>query len=306
MRKYTNRLCCLILLTVFLGATLPSEGSELMDWMVGEWEGVRRDGEDSAPIQVVLLEMPDGKGLFERLEVQLEKSSYVGVSVLTEDPKSGLWVKFYTNPVRPKIARLEGKRQGDVLVLKSVSPERKRESRLKSERRQGGLWVRTQEISEDGGKTWKTLFADELRRSGPEASNSKQPWIKEVQGPQYFALYVEDVDRSVDWYVQALGLKKLGGSSAQDGSWRIENLGNDAVSVEIIRDDRATAVDRAIGFRKIGFFVRDLEAVADRVESATGDRPRIVEFEQLNQRILQIRDPDDNTLQLMSRLRASD
>jgi predicted enzyme related to lactoylglutathione lyase len=48
--------------------------------------------------------------------------------------------------------------------------------------------------------------------------------------------------------------------------------------------------------------VPDVEQVAKRIARVTGQRPRIVEFEKLEQRILQIRDPDGNIIQLLSTL----
>jgi hypothetical protein len=105
-----------------------------------------------------------------------------------------------------------------------------------------------------------------------------------------------------DWYSAVFGLRSLGGSKADDGSWRIENLGNERLLVEIIRDRRAQGVDRALGFRKVGFYVPDVETVAERIARATGERPRVVDFEELNQRILQIRDPGGNIIQLLSSL----
>ncbi|MDH3628719.1 MAG: VOC family protein [Acidobacteriota bacterium] len=134
------------------------------------------------------------------------------------------------------------------------------------------------------------------------ATEPAEAWVETIQSPQYVALYVEDVDRSVVWYRTVFGLRPLGGSAADDGSWRIENLGNKQLLVEIIRDGRAKQVDRALGFRKVGFHVPDVEKVAERVAQATGERPSIVEFEELRQRILQIRDPDGNVIQLMSPL----
>jgi predicted enzyme related to lactoylglutathione lyase len=129
-----------------------------------------------------------------------------------------------------------------------------------------------------------------------------EPWVREIGSPQYFAVFVEDVDWSVTWYRTALGLDELGGSAAEDGSWRIENLGNKQLLVELIRDDRAQVVDRARGFRKVGFRVPDVETVADRVARATGERPRVVDFPRFGLRIIQIRDPDGNIIQLSSLL----
>ena len=134
------------------------------------------------------------------------------------------------------------------------------------------------------------------------ATKSADVWVEAIRTPQYFAVYVENVDRSVAWYRAVFGLRPLGGSAADDGSWRIENLGNKHLLVEIIRDSRAEEVDRALGFRKVGFSVPDVEEVAKRIARVTGERPRIVEFEKLEQRILQIRDPDGNIIQLLSTL----
>ena len=142
--------------------------------------------------------------------------------------------------------------------------------------------------------------------SAEEPESDGQPWVEAVGSPQYFALYVTDMERSVAWYRQVLGLDALFGTAADDGAWEIQNLGNDRLLVELIRDDRAQSVDRALGFRKVGFAVDDVETLADHIEQATGERPRIVDFEPMAQRILQLRDPDGNTLQLFSTLESKD
>jgi len=128
-------------------------------------------------------------------------------------------------------------------------------------------------------------------------------WVADVRGPQYFAVLVEDVDESVEWYRTVFGLHELDGSQADDGSWRIVNLSNKKLFIEVIRDDRAQGVDRARGFFKVGFRVRDVELVADRVEQATHERPRVVDDPDHGMRIVQLRDPDGNIIQLTSRLK---
>lgn len=134
------------------------------------------------------------------------------------------------------------------------------------------------------------------------AQDSSNVWVDDIRSPQYFAVLVENVDRSVAWYGTVFGLDEVGGSAAEDGSWRIENLRNERLLVEIIRDDRAQQIDRARGFFKVGFQVPDVEVVADRVARATGERPRILDFARFGLRIIQIRDPDGNVIQLSSRL----
>ena len=138
-------------------------------------------------------------------------------------------------------------------------------------------------------------------RAAPAQAPS-EPWVREIGAPHYFAVFVVDVDRSVAWYRTVFGLAELGGSAAEDGSWRIENLGSEQLLVELIRDDRAQGVEPARGFRKVGFQVPDVEAVADRVARATGERPRVLDFPRFGLRIIQIRDPDGNIIQLSSSL----
>lgn len=126
--------------------------------------------------------------------------------------------------------------------------------------------------------------------------------IQEIQAPFYFAVLVPDVDRSVEWYRAQLGLELVDDTRAEDGRWRIANLRSDQVFVEIIRDDRAQVVEDAMGIAKVGFQVPDVGAVADRIERATGERPRVLDFDRHNIRILQVLDPDGNILQLSSPL----
>jgi len=42
------------------------------------------------------------------------------------------------------------------------------------------------------------------------AQESPDAWVDEIRAPQYFALYVEDVDQSVAWYRTVFGLVQLG------------------------------------------------------------------------------------------------
>jgi catechol-2,3-dioxygenase len=137
---------------------------------------------------------------------------------------------------------------------------------------------------------------------GATAQEALEPWIPEILAPQFFAVLVEDVDVSVAWYRHALGLQELDDSEAEDGSWRIVNLHSEQLLVEIIRDARASEVERARGLFKVGFRVENVEQVADRVERATGERPRVVDFDAHGVRILQLRDPDGNRIQLTSPL----
>ena len=136
------------------------------------------------------------------------------------------------------------------------------------------------------------------------AQDVSEPWVEEVEigVPQYFAVLVTSADASAKWYSKVFDLQELERSEADDGSWEIINLKNERLFVEIIRDPRAQEVDRAVGLRKVGFYVPDVRRIADRVERATGERPQVLDFARFGVRIIQIRDPDGTLIQLSSPL----
>ena len=135
-----------------------------------------------------------------------------------------------------------------------------------------------------------------------EPPSPPSPWVTKIEAPQYFAVLVADAEKSAQWYRQAFGLREVERSSAEDGSWQIINLTNDQLFVEVIRDNKAEKGSGERGFFKVGFHVPDVALVADAVGRATGERPRVLDFPRQGIRIVQIRDPDGNTLQLLSRL----
>jgi hypothetical protein len=108
--------------------------------------------------------LPDGPGQVERLQVQLGDSSYVGFTVRVPSGKDGRWIMVYANSSRETFGRLEGEVAVGRVTWRSVTPGRKREGRTSIERLDADRWRRTHEVSEDGGKTWRVLFTDELQR----------------------------------------------------------------------------------------------------------------------------------------------
>ncbi len=128
------------------------------------------------------------------------------------------------------------------------------------------------------------------------------PWVPTIGSQQYFAVSVEDVDAAAVWYETALGLSRKDDTTAENGAWRILNLVNERLHVEIIRDDRDAAVERARGIAKVGFAVPDVRVVAERVGEATGEKPRVLPFPAHGIRLVQLRDPDGNIVQLFSPL----
>ena len=122
----------------------------------------------------------------------------------------------------------------------------------------------------------------------------------------FFAISVEDVDRAVSWYQKTFGLELLDDTSNEEGRWRIANLRNQELFVEIIWDPRDEPRNRPRGVRKVGFEVPDVQAVSDRIERDTGTRPQVLEFQQHGIRLIQLKDPEGNTIQLFSPLVANE
>ena len=146
------------------GQAAPSPGP--LDWTLGNWHGVRQAADDGseAPIVLRIEALPEGKGLIERLQAELGGEPYVGFTVRVPVGSSGRWMMLYANSTRGTISRLEGTIGGDRSTWQSVASGSQRVSRLVSERLGSDRWRRTQYRSEDGGKTWRVLFTDELQR----------------------------------------------------------------------------------------------------------------------------------------------
>ena len=135
------------------------------------------------------------------------------------------------------------------------------------------------------------------------AADEAQPAIEPAsEGRHFFAVRVADVDSAIDWYTQLFGLELLNDTTADTGAWRIANLANQKLFVEVIRDDRAAEAARPLGIAKVGFDVADVEAVAALVLDLTGDELRVVDDTRHGQRLLQLRDPEGNVIQLSSPL----
>ena len=126
--------------------------------------------------------------------------------------------------------------------------------------------------------------------------------IADMRAPQYFAVLVSDAEASAAWYRKTFGLSEVDRSQARDGVWQIINLRGPALSVEIIRDNREPPSSRGRGVAKVGFAVNDVAATAAAIGRSTGSMPRVLDFPQHGIRILQVKDPDGNIIQLSSPL----
>lgn len=148
---------------------------------------------------------------------------------------------------------------------------------------------------------WMSLF---VWLAATQVEANDDAWVHSTRPPYYFAVDVGDVDTVASWYQTVLGVHEVDDTSADDGRWRIANLANDDFRIELIWDRRSSTAEgaRVRGFAKLGVTVADVRTVADRVRVANGERPRVLELEQHGIRLLQLRDPEGNTIQLHSPL----
>jgi hypothetical protein len=144
----------------------PAEAAGPCPWTVGEWRGTRTDAARGEPEPMAVRVRPvlGGAGRIEELEVVHGGGVYRGLHVLVLDVERGRWVSHYANDVKGRFVPLEGSALGEGFVWLSAAPGRTRESRLVYERPAGERWRRRQEVSQDGGASWRVLFTDELER----------------------------------------------------------------------------------------------------------------------------------------------
>lgn len=153
---------------LFAGCHRSSSRLEELNWAIGTWHGVRRTAEDEkdVPMTVRVEQIPDGQ--VERLQVELAPRPYVGFTLRSRDPASGRWTMIYANSTRKNIGRLDGTLEAKRSTWESVTADKSQGSRFVSQQLDATHWRRTQFVSEDAGKTWKTLFTDELERDTSE------------------------------------------------------------------------------------------------------------------------------------------
>lgn len=190
-RLYDGRLSARLVVALLLATLAPalcgaSEADPApgpFDWTLGEWQGTRTDGSEDdggggEPMTMRVEPILGGAGQARHLEVRHDGGTYRGFAVQLFDPELGRWVRYYANDVRGRFARLEGEIDGEPdreagggrSLWRSATPGRARESRLVSERIGGDRWRRTMSVSEDGGKSWRVLWIDDLERVAVAAS----------------------------------------------------------------------------------------------------------------------------------------
>lgn len=119
-----------------------------------------------------------------------------------------------------------------------------------------------------------------------------------IQG-SYFAIIVSDAEASQSWYETVLGLQEMSRSNER-GRYLIINLAGPGLFVELLQLDAASARPggQIEGPFKVGMLVDDLTSFAAALPVSAGD-PKIVYDNENDILVLQLRDPDNNTVQVM-------
>ena len=127
--------------------------------------------------------------------------------------------------------------------------------------------------------------------------------------PYFSALIVEDIDNSIKWYVDVLGMEVNSQNAIESIGLRQANLSNTLAALELIELGSAvslsenlpgyTSKTRTIGLFKIGFRTKDFDHWLNHFEeknvSFNGD---VVTDPVTQKRMMIILDPDGNRIQV--------
>jgi catechol 2,3-dioxygenase-like lactoylglutathione lyase family enzyme len=122
--------------------------------------------------------------------------------------------------------------------------------------------------------------------------------IASIQG-SYFAVIVSDIEGSRNWYQTVLGLKEVNRLNDR-GRYDIINMAGPGLFVELLKLDAAAARPggQIEGPFKVGMLVDDLTAFAAGLP-AVASEAEIVYDGRASVLLLQLKDPDNNTVQVM-------
>lgn len=122
-----------------------------------------------------------------------------------------------------------------------------------------------------------------------------------IQG-SYFAIIVSDIEASLSWYQTVLGLEMVSRATDKD-RYDIANLAGPGIFVELLKLDAAAERPggQIEGPFKVGMLVDDLTAFAAGLP-VVASSAEIVYDKRNSVLILQLKDPDNYTVQVMQRV----
>ena len=115
----------------------------------------------------------------------------------------------------------------------------------------------------------------------------------------YFALIVNDIDVSMEWYEEVLGLE-VGTRMTESGRYDIANLQKPGIFVELLELAEAGArpQGRVEGPFKVGLLVNDVSEFVEGLPDSIAT-PEVIDDPANSLRFVQLRDPDGNIVQVM-------
>lgn len=130
------------------------------------------------------------------------------------------------------------------------------------------------------------------------------PIAAETKG-SYFAVIVSDIRTSAEWYKSTFGLAS-GAPLSEPGRYTIVNLQKQGIFVELLEIEAAgeRPETRVHGPFKVGVLVSNLSEFVAQLPDAIPE-PKVILDTRNSLRLIQLHDPDGNTIQIMEILDSS-
>ena len=139
--------------------------------------------------------------------------------------------------------------------------------------------------------------------------NGQATLIAVVSSPQFFALSVANLDESVTWYQNNLGLNVAKTINSPDGKVRVVILKSNNLVVELLQNKESIPNPKpkdiylVQGIFKVGFSVPKLDELVKELKlRKIVFETEIIESKDLNLKFVLIRDNSGNILQIFQRL----
>jgi catechol 2,3-dioxygenase-like lactoylglutathione lyase family enzyme len=135
-------------------------------------------------------------------------------------------------------------------------------------------------------------------------SNSQEDSIKSF----FSAVYVTDIERSIEWYSKVLDLKLRNRFDSKERGFKQVNLVNDNILIELVEIDKTIIKDTVLarypgrtvmaGFYKTGFRVGNIDTFHKKLEGLKVNFYGNIVNDPVDQKqTFLVKDPDNNILQ---------
>jgi hypothetical protein len=145
--------------------------------LVGSWDGeyteFSKDGKTTRSSgEWIFGWVMDGRAIQDLFIIhpsEARKERYIGTTLRYFDPKSQTWSVNFIDPENGGVQTLTGGAVGDERIVLLSQDADGKESRWSFEEIRPNSWVFRDELSRDGGKTWRLVEVDNMKRHGAAA-----------------------------------------------------------------------------------------------------------------------------------------